>query len=307
MPTVKIRDIAARLNISEKTVYKWLNQGLIPATRIGKTWVVTEEGLEQALNPTSRGATPPSSPGRPESRSARGATSSSAELATLHRLTSIAEGAIEEGILAILRPRRLADDASRAIGTALESATGDVLLMGIGLREFFGDQGHSLLLQRMIDEDRPVNLRAVLVNPMGSFARARTVTEYGRSFAESTRFRTGPLFGDSWRSLNVISSMRAAARSTRNFKFEVRFADYWPSVYLVLTGESCFVEPYHFGRPPGSLTGSTIEGLVPMLQVAAGSRYYDTMRAHFDQIWGGNNPHITVDDLDGMMEKLRAG
>ena len=49
MASLKVRDVAARLNVSEKTVYKWLTQGLIPATKLGRTWVVTEEALEAAI------------------------------------------------------------------------------------------------------------------------------------------------------------------------------------------------------------------------------------------------------------------
>ena len=49
MASLKVRDVAARLNVSEKTVYKWLTQGLIPATKLGRTWVVTEEALDAVL------------------------------------------------------------------------------------------------------------------------------------------------------------------------------------------------------------------------------------------------------------------
>ena len=49
MASLKVRDVAARLNVSEKTVYKWLAQGFIPATKLGRTWVITEEALEAVL------------------------------------------------------------------------------------------------------------------------------------------------------------------------------------------------------------------------------------------------------------------
>jgi len=302
--TLKPRDIAARLNVSEKTVYKWLNDGVIPARRMGRTWVVTEEGLEAALSPSRQAAASTRAVAtQPAARADRDSA-----VAMLQRFTSLAETAIDEGILAILRPRRLADDASRAIDLALDTATGEVLLMGIGLRDFFGDQGHTLLIQRMIDEDRPVHLRAVLVDPSGNFARARAVAEQGPAYAEDKQFLSGPLYGDSWRSLNVISAMQDRARSgrgERRFRMEVRFADYWPSAHLVMTPDSCFVEPYSFGRPPGSLTGSTIDGLVPMLQLAARSRYYETMRAHFEHIWGGQNRHVKICGVDDMRARMR--
>ena len=48
---LRVRDVAAQLNISEKTVYKWLGSGLIPAARIGKTWIITEESIQSILAP----------------------------------------------------------------------------------------------------------------------------------------------------------------------------------------------------------------------------------------------------------------
>ncbi|HJP28776.1 MAG TPA: helix-turn-helix domain-containing protein, partial [Dehalococcoidia bacterium] len=42
---LSVRDVAVRLNVSEKTVYKWLKAGLIPANRISKSWIITEESV----------------------------------------------------------------------------------------------------------------------------------------------------------------------------------------------------------------------------------------------------------------------
>ena len=50
---LRVKDVADQLNISEKTVYKWLRDGLLPARRIGKTWIITEEALHSVSTPTS--------------------------------------------------------------------------------------------------------------------------------------------------------------------------------------------------------------------------------------------------------------
>ena len=50
---LRVKDVADQLNISEKTVYKWLRDGLLPARRIGKTWIITEEALRSVSTPAS--------------------------------------------------------------------------------------------------------------------------------------------------------------------------------------------------------------------------------------------------------------
>ncbi len=51
MANLKVRDVAERLDVSSKTVYKWLHEGLIPASRLGKSWIISEDALQAALAP----------------------------------------------------------------------------------------------------------------------------------------------------------------------------------------------------------------------------------------------------------------
>ncbi len=53
MANLKVRDVAERLDVSSKTVYKWLREGLIPASRLGKSWIISEDALQAALAPGS--------------------------------------------------------------------------------------------------------------------------------------------------------------------------------------------------------------------------------------------------------------
>ena len=309
MASLKVRDVAARLNVSEKTVYKWLAQGFIPATKLGRTWVITEEALEAVLATPGPGPAAPAPstiapyPARP-AEAAR-VTATEQELDTLGRINAIAEGAIRTGIEAVLLPRSGSDETKRAIGKALEEARGEVLLHGIGLREFFGDMDYTPVLRRMVDEDRHVSVRALLVHPLSDFARARAVAEIGAQFVDESSFRAGPLFGDSWRSLNVISSLRRAARECRNASIDVRLADHWPSVYLFMTESCCFVETYHFGHPAAGPDGSSIDGLVPILKLSADAPYYRLLRSHFDYVWSGTNPYISVQTLEEVAETIK--
>lgn len=342
MAGLRVGDVARRLNVSEKTVYKWLRQGLIPASRIGKTWIITEESVDAVLQPA--GITPrvrdserpsvySSAPGsgavdrveafqrgqgsrsgfRQESARAdsnrsnlHGAGVSAAALkAVFSQFNRTLSGAIENGIDGILGPRRVDPATPAAIASDLESAEGEVLLQGIGLREFFGDTDYTMLLRHMAAEDRAVRVRALMVSPTGQFARARSVVQHGEQFADDSRFRAGPLFADSWRSLNVIASLRRASQRARRFSLDVRFIDHWPSVYLVMTRAAAFVETYHFGKEDPGIDGSTIDGLVPMLQINPESSYYTLLRNHFDYLWSGRNPFVPSLTLEQVAHEMQ--
>lgn len=303
---LSVRDVAVRLNVSEKTVYKWLKTGLIPSSRIGKSWIITEESVQALIQPslnnpdgTSAIYNPPvTAPVRAFSAAStalNGAQGQDVEYLT--RFTSVLTGAVSQGVQGVLGPRASDPATSATIATALENAYGEVILQGIGLREFFGDRGHTAILKQMAAEDRSVQIRAILVNPVSEFARARAVAEDGDQFEDEDRFKAGPLYNDSWRSLNVIAAMKKDAVSRSHFGIDVRFVDHWPSVYLVMTPESTFVETYQFGKPSAAVDGSSIDGLVPMFQFQSGSSYASILRQHFDYIWSGTNPHVKTHSL----------
>jgi excisionase family DNA binding protein len=311
--SLRVRDVAARLNVSEKTVYKWLRAGLIPARRIGKTWIITEESVQAVLSPKVAPSTavgpspiaPPSASQTPASGIEHSASSTATDVDSLNRFTGILSGAISQGVSGILGPRGSDPSTAETVARYLESAQGEVLLQGIGLREFFGDRGHTAILRQMAAEDRAVQVRAILVNPVSEFARARAVAEDGFQFQDEARFKGGPLYNDSWRSLNVIAAMKKEAEERTHFGIDVRFVDHWPSVYLVMTSHSAFVETYHFGKPDDAVDGSSIDGLVPMLHIASTSSYAQILRKHFDYIWSGANPHIKTYSLADIAEAMQ--
>mgnify|MGYP003988226205 FL=1 len=311
--SLSVRDVAVRLNVSEKTVYKWLKTGLIPANRIGKSWIITEESVLALVEPKLQ--SPAGVPQRlsavqspttttPQTISASKPSSTEDDAAHLARFTNILSGAVGQGMTGILGPRAADTETSSTIASALANAEGEILLQGIGLREFFGDRGHTPILKQMAAEDRAVQIRAILVNPVSEFARARAVAEDGAQFVDEDRYKAGPLYNDSWRSLNVIAAMKKDAASRSHFGIDVRFVDHWPSVYLVMTGESTFVETYQFGKPNAAVDGSSIDGLVPMLQFQSNSSYASILRQHFDYIWSGTNPHVRTHSLADIAEAM---
>jgi len=312
--SLSVRDVAVRLNVSEKTVYKWLKIGLIPASRIGKSWMITEESIQSLIQPslnntvgTSTNMPPPAiAPIRAVSAASPDANNAQRQdTEYLARFTNVLTGAISQGVNGVLGPRASDPATSATIATALENAYNEVILQGIGLREFFGDRGHTAILKQMAAEDRAVQIRAILVNPVSEFARARAVAEDGAQFEDEDRFKAGPLYNDSWRSLNVIAAMKKDAESRSHFGIDVRFVDHWPSVYLVMTPESTFVETYQFGKPNAAVDGSSIDGLVPMFQFQSSSSYASILRQHFDYIWSGANPHVKTHSLADIAEAMQ--
>ncbi len=111
--SLRVRDVAARLNVSEKTVYKWLRAGLIPARRIGKTWIITEESIQAVLSPKITPSTavgtssiaPGSAPLSPVIRTSLPGDPLTSDIDTLNRFTGILSGAVNHGVLGILGPR----------------------------------------------------------------------------------------------------------------------------------------------------------------------------------------------------------
>ena len=91
MANLKVRDVAERLDVSSKTVYTWLRGGVIPGTKVGNTWMVSEQTLDDLLAPS--GAVATMSEGATSMGSATattGAEESSAASATLPGRTDIA-------------------------------------------------------------------------------------------------------------------------------------------------------------------------------------------------------------------------
>ena len=112
---IKVRDIAARLNVSEKTVYKWLKNGILPATRLGKTWIVTEQSLATLLNPAKKDQYQEKKilGGEPEFNSRV------TDKLALEKFFSLMNGSFNAGIEAILGPRSSDPDTYNIIGKEL--------------------------------------------------------------------------------------------------------------------------------------------------------------------------------------------
>lgn len=301
---LKVREVAIKLNVSEKTVYKWLSQGIIPAKRLGKTWVISENEIEKLVNPeiypkqslekitlTNRDFK------NTDERDLK-------EVEVLDKFTEFLSSAIDHGYEKILGPRSLDSKTVDRISDVLDSSTGEILLQGIGLREFFGDKGYADILRKMLNENRKIQIKALLVNPNSDFAKARAIAEDGIVFDDDEVFKSGPLYSDSWRSMNMIASIKKKSLDLSSFSLDVKFVNHWPSSYLIMTEKYTFIESYQFANLQNIYGESSFDGLVPMMQLKSKSDYGRILRNHFEYIWSGSNPYIPIYSLSEISQNM---
>lgn len=291
---LNVKTVAARLNVSEKTVYNWLKAGQLAGRKVGKSWVITETSLERLLD-----AAPPA----PGARARRPDAQSLEEIAD--RFAAIIAGAARNDIIGILDPRRASATAGDRMDAALDAAVGDVRIMGIGLPAYFNDQGrHIFTLRRMQAEDRDARVRALLAHPAGEFAKRRVNLEARIRGANGAPLALSPFYASSVRSMHLITAMRNAAPRDSRFHLDAKFVHYWPSAHVLLTDKVCFVESYHFGVADAAAEGHS-EGNVPVLMAAAGSGLYNAFRAHFEYFWEGKDPQIKTSSLEQTVQDIQ--
>ena len=301
---LKVREVAIKLNVSEKTVYKWLSQGIIPAKRLGKTWVISENEIEKLVNPEIY----PKQSLEKITLTNRDFKNTDEqdlkEIEVLDKFTEFLSSAIDHGYEKILGPRSLDSKTVDRISDVLDSSTGEILLQGIGLREFFGDKGYADILRKMLNENRKIQIKALLVNPNSDFAKARAIAEDGIVFDDDEVFKSGPLYSDSWRSMNMIASIKKKSLDLSSFSLDVKFVNHWPSSYLIMTEKYTFIESYQFANLQNIYGESSFDGLVPMMQLKSKSDYGRILRNHFEYIWSGSNPYIPIYSLSEISQKM---
>ena len=301
---LKVREVAIKLNVSEKTVYKWLSQGIIPAKRLGKTWVISENEIEKLVNPEiypKQGLEKITLTNRDFKNTDE---QDLKEVEVLDKFTEFLSSAIDHGYEKILGPRSLDSKTVDRISDVLDSSTGEILLQGIGLREFFGDKGYADILRKMLNENRKIQIKALLVNPNSDFAKARAIAEDGIVFDDDEVFKSGPLYSDSWRSMNMIASIKKKSLDLSSFSLDVKFVNHWPSSYLIMTEKYTFLESYQFANLQNIYGESSFDGLVPMMQLKSKSDYGRILRNHFEYIWSGSNPYIPIYSLSEISQKM---
>jgi len=206
------------------------------------------------------------------------------ELVDAH-MVGVSKNAWECKIMNVFPTRSDADDR---IAYLLQSAKGEVRLIGISMRDFFfgGRRFHSILRQicRPAEgsSETGVAVKALLLDPLCEQGKLR-------SEREQPGQRPGNLFNEVHNSLNNIATLRKLQANV-----QVKLYQGAPSCFVVLTDQSLMVEQYHYGSSePGA---NILGGKVPVLEFAVDSPTYTELSGHFDYLWSTDGPSMPGDE-----------
>jgi len=325
---ITVDKAAQILGISKRTVYKLIAEKTIEAARIGGSLRIDPQSLPSIPNIPPKAIADSSISDTDFQGVQHIADNMSRELqqmkssfTALERLINIPHRLSNLGIVSIYPPRRISPDTLGAIQAALQRATGEVHLLGIALRGFLWQDGNCYdIITKKLAESKgrdSINIKALILYPFGDAAKARAVAEGSPEFAELSRnpskkdefeeaFRESQLFLDIWRSIQNASKLQEAFPK----KMKVKAIDMHPTVHMIQTTETMFVEVYHLGKAsvnvPGVLIGGCVGEQVPMLQVGSESNLYTLLDASFNHMWDESNPFVKVTPLDSIKKELEA-
>jgi hypothetical protein len=161
-----------------------------------------------------------------------------------------------------------------AIAEDMENETTVIKLMGISLGDFFLDRGvlHRKLASLLESSSKTVRIEALLVHPKSEALKERARWEAG------PEYHSEPAFFDSTTFIETDGAARIARRLCQQYpnRVEVRMYRQAPTVFLLQTTRSAYIEGYHYAA-----RGSN----VPVIQVQAGVSLYKCFESHFDRIW----------------------
>jgi excisionase family DNA binding protein len=310
-----VKKVAGRLQLSERAVYNLLKRHELPGTKIGKSWFVPAEALEQLLQgglPVARRwQAPVRGPARPDVARVGAALQAVDENLqhikdTLASAGALLNGAFDNGLEAILPPRRASAATEEAIKSLIHEAKGEILLSGVSLRQFFHDRPFRASLWERLAEGPPIRIRVLLIDPLSHAARARMCAEepaevQGWAGEPSERIRKSILFQDLQRSVQTITRFQAQLKDPE--KIAAQFYDHTPFAFFILADRGMIIEQYHFGRE-SSPAGGCIGELVPLFRFSPESDYYKVMKSSFEYIWAGENPLLPLKTLDQISQEL---
>lgn len=303
-----VSQIADKTGLSVRTVYNRLRSAHIKGRKVGGRWYITAAELDTVFEGRSSAESPISS----------GLESIEDQLRQLRLSFSAIEPLIaqagDSGVTAIYSQRRESSRTTAAITSLLQKARHEIQLMGISLRQFFHDQPLKEVLWNRVTQT-PVQVRALLLDPLSEAAMARVVVEEGidarrekcdsaKPFARSPVFKSSVLVKNLEASIAGISRLRGLLKTPE--QLDARFYSCTPFAFVVMTEDAMIIEQYHFGRNSSAVGGCAGE-LVPLLQVRADCAYYRMLKSSFDHLWnaGKENPFVAVRTLADMENTIQ--
>jgi excisionase family DNA binding protein len=305
------KEVAERLHITLRSAYTLLHGGKLPGKKIGKNWYIHSADFERLLR-SSGYETPESISGHQPHHSTLDATGLRESLAVAEsglerlteafRATNLLFSPISSGVEAIYPPRRASSETNDAIAKLISEASGEILLCGIALRQFFHDKPFRKVLWQKLTDDRSLHLRALLLDPSSRSAMARAFAEEpsqekGHRPNPIAWLRQTILYQDIMRSIVTIRRFQDEFGSER---LQARFYDHNPFAFFLIAPNAMIIEQYHFGQED-ALVGGCIGELVPTLRVSTGCDFYRVVMNSFNHIWSGDNPFVGTKAMEEIL------
>ena len=203
-----------------------------------------------------------------------------------HHMVGVSKNAWECALMNLFPTRSHAEER---IAYLLESATTEIKLIGISLRDFLhgGRKFYRILKKICSQKDadgKGVTIKVLCLDPFSEQGKIRSEREEPGVFP-------GNLHSEVITSLNSIKRLKESGD-----RVDVKLYSGAPNCFLVLTDKGVLVEQYHYGSDePGA---TILGGKVPLFEFAYNSPTYLELAGHFDFIWSDKGPSITTKEWD---------
>jgi hypothetical protein len=215
--------------------------------------------------------------------------------------------------------KRALPDMARAI----QEAEDFVYIMGVSCKEFFCDQTECRDALSNVLSQKPIRLRVLILDWScnEAFQRSKREQDAGYTGVDDPRYKESSMFSDTMQSRNALARLRgrirqndakdttkkheeggenrAAAKKTASESratIECHIYDDI-SLFLVITENVVFMEPYHYGNRREESVGllEKMAELVPVIAFDKTQRPgpYHQFKGHFDYVF----EHASVDDV----------
>lgn len=200
------------------------------------------------------------------------------------RQFDIVRDANSQGVLAILPPRRdpeYGKDTERKIRDAVEK-TAQLRVMGVSLLDFLdpGSSCYAVLAGRAKDSVRQpqYDVKILQANRDGDAAEIRGLREDPKN--------PDAIRADIDRAAEGINRL-ANTLANPNFQLEVKYYEFIPQAWFVITDEMMFIEQYHMGDIRNLFPDNDpcVGGRVHIIVLDSKSRLYKAMLDYFDWLW----------------------
>jgi len=161
-----------------------------------------------------------------------------------------------------------------------------IKVYGIANQDFFlpGTEIFKLLenwaIHHQSKSETKLTVQAILLNPESDAAKMRCHVEYGKILED---YKDSFVYQDIRGC--VMGLRRLLKRKNESFNLEVKFSDFLPQVWFMITNEFVFFEPYHLGRHLEEEEYFCLGGRIPVIQANEDSEYYTYFDNHFNFLW----------------------